>query len=268
MLDKDLNKKTIEDLAGQFYKQSYYNSVYNRPDKYFWQDIDKILANDAVSLKDMNMYSNAYLRESLNEVRFLRNEGFVAGMNLLLNYQNQYSASNQGHYLSEQLFAMGQAYINFSHQMNLNSQINFNLSLMGGPDVIAHPSERQQYSMAAGLGYDYELTDRLVASVNNTFYLLFGNYVVQQKLLSNYFNINMKYFVEDNLSLNVDYNWTYSDSKGPYESSTQNTVNTHSINIGFSYYIETGPLINETTGMIYSMIAPIYNNLFHYAQPN
>jgi hypothetical protein len=260
LLDKDLSNKTIEDLAGQFYKQSYYNSVYNRPDKYFWQDMDKILANDEVSLKDMNMYSDAYLRESVNEVRFLRNEGFVAGLNLQLNYQNQYTASNQGYYLSEQLFAMGQAYINFSHQMNLNSQLNFNLSLSGGPDVIAHPSERQQYSMAAGLGYDYELTDRLVASVNNTFYLLFGNYVVQQKLLSNYFNINMKYFVEDNLSLNIDYNWTYSDSKGPYYSSDRNIINTHSINIGFSYYIETGPLFNESSAMFSTAIthlAPI-----------
>ena len=82
MLNSDLSDNTIEDLAQQFYKQPYYSIVHERPDKYFWQDVEKTLPNDGVSLKDLNMYADAYLRESVNEVRFFRNEGFMAGVNL------------------------------------------------------------------------------------------------------------------------------------------------------------------------------------------
>jgi hypothetical protein len=64
LLNGDLSEKTIEDLAQQFYQQSYYSTVHERPDKYFWQDIDKTLSNDGVTLKDLNMYADAYLRES------------------------------------------------------------------------------------------------------------------------------------------------------------------------------------------------------------
>jgi hypothetical protein len=57
MLNNDLSEKTIEDLAQQFYKHSYYSTVHERPDKYFWQDIEKTLSNDGIILR-----IRAYLR--------------------------------------------------------------------------------------------------------------------------------------------------------------------------------------------------------------
>lgn len=251
LLNTNLSDKVIEDLAQQFYKQSYYSTSYDRPDKYFWQDIDKVLSNDGVSLKDLNMFSDNYLRESVNEVRFLRNEGLVAGVNLQLNYQNNYQASTGYHYLSEQLFTLGQAYVIYSHQMNLNSQLNFNLSLSGGPNVLANPMEKQLYSLISALGYNYELTDRLVASISNTFNLTFGNYYNQYKLLQNNFNFSLAYFVEDNLSLNANYQWTYQINRNNHIINSDlyfrdiNTINDHYINIGFTFYFERGFLANQ-----------------------
>jgi len=263
MLDKNLSDKTIEDLAEQFYKQSYFSSAFDRPDKYFWQGIDKVLSNDGLSLKDLNMFADNYLRESVNEVRFLRNEGFVAGLNLQLNYQNYYQAQSGSYYLSEQLFALGQAYVIYSHQLNLNSQLNFNLSLSGGPNVLANPMEKQLYSLISALGYNYELTDRLVASASNALNITFGNYNNQDKLLINTFNLNLTYFVEDNLSLNANYQWNYqvnsSFTNGNVYPLTryENTTNNHYINIGFTFYFERGFLVNQPAEQPLTMYAPV-----------
>ena len=264
MLDGDLSDKTIEDLAQKFYKQTYYSAIHDRPDKYFWQDIEKTLSNDGVTLKDLNMYADAYLRESVNEVRFLRSEAFIGGVNLRGEYQNYYSASTgNGFTIDEQFLALGEAYFTYSHQLNLNSQINLGMTISGGPNIIKHQNERQEYLLSANIGYNYEITDRLVASSNNLFNLDFLNYDKQEKILSNMLGLSLRYFIEDNLSLNANYQWNYQVNKPNYYEN--NTNNNHSINLGFTYYFERGFLITPDQLTESAYIIPIhpitYNDL-------
>ncbi len=243
LLDKNLSNETIENLAQHFSRQNYFSMVHVRPDKYFWQSIDNSLTKDGVSLSGLNMYSSAYLMESLNEIRFLRQEGCMAGFNFQFNYQNTYQANGDNHQIDEEFFTLGNVYLKYSHQLNLNSQVNFNLSLSAGPNVIAHPESKQFYSLDAGAGYNYEITDWLVASVSDQFGLEFQNKSLQQKILTNSFMIGVNYFVEDNLSFNFNYNWGYSIYKN-YYLYNPSTNNNHSVNIGFTYYIDRGILIN------------------------
>jgi OmpA-like transmembrane domain len=239
MLNGDLSDKTIEDLAQQFYKQTYYSSIHERPDKYFWQDIEKTLLQDGVTLKDLNMYADNYLRESVNEVRFLRSEALMAGLNLRAQYQNRYSSNTvSGSNINEQLLTLGEVYFIYSHQLNLNSQLNIGMTINGGPNITKHPDERQQYLFAGNAGYDYELTDRLVASLNNAFNVQFMNYDKEEKFLSNILGFTLRYFIEDNLSLNANYQWSYRVNKYLYNDNY--TYNTHTINLGFTYYFEKG----------------------------
>jgi hypothetical protein len=245
MLNNDLSEKTIENLAQQFYKQIYYPTIHERPDKYFWGDIGKTLLQDGVELKELNMYAVNYLEESVNEVRFLRNEACIAGLNLRGNYQNSYhSSSGNVDYFSEEFLTLCEAYFRYSHQLNLNSQINFGMTVSGGPNITKHPSERQQYSFEGNVGYNYELTDRLVANSTNDFILGFQNYNQQEKFLSNILDFRLSYFIEDNFSLNANYQWNYSVRKNflYYENSTDNN---HSINLSFTYYFEKGFLTGE-----------------------
>lgn len=237
LINNDLNENTIEDLAQQFYKQSYYSQVHDRPDKYFWQGVDKVLSNDGISLNGLNMYADNYLRETVNEIRFMRLEGLIAQIGLQLNYQNNYE-SIAIFKISEQLYTLANLYLAYSHQMDLNSQIGFNISLSGGPNVLANPKFRQQYYIVTGINYDYEITDRLVASINNSFSLLFQNANYGTKDLSNSLSLTGNYFIEDNLSLNASYQWHYSDMR--YYSLQSNTLNYNSVNLGFTYYFERG----------------------------
>ncbi len=242
LLDKNLSNETIEELAQQFSRQNYFSDVHVRPGKYFWQSIDNSLSKDGVALNGLNMYSSSYLMETLNEIRFLRQEGCMGGFNLQFNYQNTFQSNGNSHQIDEEFFTLGNVFIMYSHQLNLNSQVNINLSVSAGPNVIAQPEARQFYSLDAGAGYNYELTDRLVTSLSEQFGLEFQNKTVQQKILTNNFVASVNYFVEDNLSLNFNYNWQYSIYKNHYIYNPSMS-NGHSLNIGFTFYIDRGILI-------------------------
>jgi hypothetical protein len=265
MLNGDLSDKTIEDLAQQFYKQTYYSTVHERPDKYFWQDIEQTLLQDGVILKDLNMFADNYLRESVSEVRFLRSEALMAGLNLRPQYQNRYY-SNPGTKIYEQFLMLGEVYFIYSQQLNLNSQLNIGMTINGGPNIIKHPNERQQYLLASNAGYYYELTDRLVASLNNAFNLNFMKYDKEEKFLSNILGFTLRYFIEDNLSLNANYQWSYRVNKYLYNENY--TYNTHTINLGFTYYFEKGFLIDTNNEKAYAIAMPSLPYILSYTTKN
>ena len=238
LINQNLNENTIEDLAMQFYKRVYYNDIYSRPDKYFWQGIDKVLDKDGISIQGLNMYADAYLREAMSEVRFFRQEGLITGINLQLRYYNYYEYPTV---LNENLNLLANPYLMYSHQLSLNSQLSFNLILSGGP-VLTKPSYiKQNYTINAILGYDYELTDRLVCSVTNHLMYYINNESTQYRTINEYLSLYLDYFVEDNLLLNASYGWYYTYNKNSFFKSEQ-LVN--SLNIGFTYYFDRGFIMN------------------------
>lgn len=236
LLNGDLSQKTIEDLAEQFYRQGYFSSVHVRSDKYFWSDVEKTLSNDGVSLANLNQYADSYIREVPGELRFSRNEGIVTGLNIQIDYTNNYYSPST---IREQLYLMGNAYVNYSHQLDLNSQASFDLSFSGGPNLVENSAVKQEYVLSANAGYDYELTDRIVVSSFDLFGLTFQNMGFQGRDLSNSLNLQLNYFVEDNLSLAVSYSWDYNDYKNRYGFPHQ-TQTDNDIQIGFTYYLERG----------------------------
>ncbi|RJP67416.1 MAG: hypothetical protein C4539_10195 [Ignavibacteriales bacterium] len=233
LLNNDLNTNTIESLAEQFSRQSYYSRVYNRDAKYFWQDIEKTLYENGVSLSGLNMYGSNYLMESLNEIRFSRYEGIIGGVNLQLNYENNFNSEFSR--ISEQFFGLANAFAEYSHQMNLNSQLRSRLSLSGGPSITKNSEVKQKYLLEAFVGYYYELTDRIVTSATDNLSLSFKNHARQDKSLSNTINLNVNYFIEDHLSLTASYSFYYNEGKY----SEQKTVNNENyVSLGLTYFID------------------------------
>jgi len=239
-LSKDLDEKTIEDLAQKFSRAGYYADVYDRSGKYLWQDIEKTLANDGVSLSGLNQYADSYIRETLSEITIIRNEGFETSANIKLNYNNIYESTWP---INEQFYTLLNGSMAYSHQLNLNSQISANLSLSGGPNVLANPVIRQSYFFIAGLGYDYEITDRVFATVHNNLSITFQNSEVPGRILNNDLIFVLHIFVEDNLSLAASYTWDYTDTR--YTSyAWENEGNNHYVSIGFTYYIDRALIFN------------------------
>lgn len=246
LINSNLSNKTIEDLAMQFFKQPYYSDVHSRPEKYFWKGIDDVISKDGISLQGLNMYASAYLRESLNEVRFFRQEGLVAGLNLVLKYSNLYEYPL---ILTEDLTLAFNPYFTFSHQLNLKSQINFSASFTGGPVISKHSNTRQNYTISVRAGYNYELTDRLVCSVEDDFGYSLINTSNQNKSWSDALTLDLSYFVEDDILISSSYRWSYNHATyqgydpGQYPSVvSENLYNT--FDFGVTYYFDRGFLIN------------------------
>ncbi len=248
LLDKDLSEGTIEDLAQQFYRQGYFSDVHVRPDKYFWQDVQSTLSKDGVSLDGLNQYADSYIREVPGEIRFLRNEGLIGGINFQIGYTNNYSSeATVVSHINEQLLAQGNAYVEYSHQLNLDSQVDFNLSLTGGPNLTKNSWVRQNYQLSAGADYDYELTDRLVTSANDVFSMTFWNSNQPQRYITNAAKLSVIYFVEDYLYLTASYSLNYGNMRNQnfagYDYVT-NASTTSYVSLGLSYYIDRGLLLN------------------------
>ncbi len=242
LLNKDLSESTIEDLAQQFYREGYFSDVHVRPDKFFWQDVQKTLSRDGVSLAGLNQYADSYIREVPNELRFMRNEGIVGGIDIIMSYTNSYGRNAYPYGTEEQFLAQGNAYLQYSHQLDLNSQFNFNISLSGGPNLSRNPQLRQAYAVNADAGYDYELTDRLVFSLDEALKLAFNNSTNSNRNLQNAVNAAATYFVEDNISLTASYSWNYSD----YEAYSYwgNITNVSHVVVALTYYVDRGLMLN------------------------
>ena len=249
LLNNDLSENTIEDLSEQFSKSIYYSQVHDRADKFFWQDIEKALLNDGISLAGLNQYGSSYLREVPNEIRFLRNEGIMTGCKIMISYDHDYSAYFDV-FDPEHLNILGNVYLNLSHQLNLNSQFRYSLSLSGGPNVSKDSYYRQKYIIQSTIGYNYEITDKIVTSVSDAFNCAFQNnsasyYSNDSKTIYNNFSLSINYFIEDNLSLNASYMWNYNDSRTNDETITNKYAeSTNNIVVGFTYYINRGFLYN------------------------
>ncbi len=233
LLNNDLNASSIESLAEQFSKEEYYADIHNRESKYFWKEIERTLSENGVALSGLNMYGSNYLMEALEEIRFYRYEGNIIGLNFQLNYENNYYSEFSK--IDEQFFALGNAFVEFGHQMNLNSQLRGRLSLSGGPNITKNSEVKQKYLVEAFVGYYYELTDRIVTSITDNFNLSFENRESQNKSLRNELYLNVNYFIEDQLSLNASYNLYYREVKYPGQ---KNINNNNNISLGFTYYID------------------------------
>ncbi len=238
LLNGDLSESAIENLAQQFYREGYYGDVHVRPDKFFWQDVQNTLSRDGVSLAGLNQYADSYLREIPNELRFNRYEGCVAGVNLQLEYFNSFSRGIPASRI-EPFFTLANAYLQYSHQLNLNSQLSFGINLAGGPNIAGDSQIRQRYLAVASIGYNYELTDRIVVLTSDVFNSELQNMGPKSKNLSNALGVTVNYFVEDNISLSTSYSFLYLyGNYSLYEPTSVNIIN--AINLGVTYYIDRG----------------------------
>lgn len=248
LIENDFDDNTITLLAQQFSRYNSYSDIYIRTPKYFWDDLFKVLDNTNINAGDLNPYAINYLQEVPNEIRFLRNEGYFIQAILSVNYYNTFNVSDyenqpgypvrqSGYY--EGLYILPGISFSYSHQLNLNSQLYVGIIIKGGPNITTPQNVKQQYSANLNLGYNNELTDRLVFSFDNTLEYNTINTNLVQKNLNFNSSTSFIYFIEDNISLN--FNYEFNAYKFDYSSFIQKTNRTtNNIHFGITYYFDKG----------------------------
>jgi hypothetical protein len=235
-INDNLKEKTINGLAQKFSEVQQYIDDNGKPDNLFWKEFENIISDDGINPIKQNQFIESYLQHAQNDIRFMRNEGFETSLNLQMNYHNR---NEWSYYITKQLYTLLNGRLDFSHQLNLKSQINFTMGLSGGTNILTDSEYKQYYDFSAGLGYDYELTEKLLIIVQNKFYVNFQNTYVQTKFLFNDIGLNLYYFIFNNMSIRVSYTWDYNVNK--FINRDEDYINNHhNINIGLTYYIDRG----------------------------
>lgn len=244
ILDRDLSQPTIEKVAKEFSNAGYLSSVYNRSDKYLWDNVENALASDGILLTGLNQYGSSYIREIPSEMRFERYEGLRVGIKFGLQYFNYFWKSRYTSYnsnnrsLSESFFIKAYPYLEYSHQLDLYSQISFNGSLSMGPSINKNTDVKQTYALTYDIGYTRELTDRFVLSAKHSMWLEYRNKQEKERGISTSLNISGNYFLEDNVAITASYNIWYSDPNNSKEYRTIDLQN--DLRIGVTYYFDRG----------------------------
>jgi hypothetical protein len=238
LINNDLSGNAINDLAQQFSKEDYYGLVHDRPGKYFWQDVEDVLVKHNLSSNSLNEYSRQFLQETPYEIRFLRKEGIEAMLDLRFEYDNIYTSETS--LISENLSPQLYGFLEFDHQLNLNSQLRAYVSLSGGPNLSEHSLTNQTYDCLLSINYDYELTNRFVMSIGNSLSQVFTNRkhaLPQIKSLVYNLSVSCDYFIEDQISLTTRYTFNYNGTNYQYVKTSG--VN-NNLSIGITYFIDRG----------------------------
>ena len=260
-IDQDFSEETILSLSEQISRNKYYGSVYDRGGKFFWNDVDPILVHEMKNYNSMNSFSKLYAFEALSEIKFIRKEGYYINFGVNSSYYNTIDSFDEfpGIYsesLNESnsigLFISGE----YSHQLSLNTQLRSDFRVSGSPQLSKLNSLLQIYRVNIDCGFDYEVTDNFVNSINAEYQFIKLNDKYINTSYSNVFELTNKtqFFIEDNLSLNANIllNWKKYDSdlQEFLFPAKQNitTYSNQSLSIGLTYYFDRafiGDFVNQ-----------------------
>lgn len=231
-----INDDVLLSLAKSISKRSAYNEVYDRADKYYWQEIQETLNKRDINLNGLNQYASSYLREVFDELKFMRYEGTSLSALMKINYNKSwYEQNSKDEVWREQFFVGGGFEFTSYNSLSLNSQFYIQALLSGSTNATNNPNIRQKYSLELNTKYFHELTDRFLIMFSNSFEYNILNSYEALKDIKNVFTVDFDYFLEDELTINTGYNWSHSFKKDIYVPSDY-TRNNHGINIGFTYY--------------------------------
>lgn len=244
LLNTDLSDETLLDISRKFSQYNYYGNVYERSAKYFWNDLENVVKKYVPGYGGLNEYASAFLHEVPRELRFIRNEGFLINFFSRIDYENDFRKST--YYTSdrtENFYLMPGIELVYSTQLNLFSQLNFQVKANGGPNLTEKSEFKQKYYIRSEIGYSYELTDRLVCSFASNIDLEFINVIPQSKYFDFSNVLRLFYFVEDNISINTEFRWNITEYKNhPQIASHKDDIK--AIELGLTYHFNRGFIVN------------------------
>lgn len=224
LLNEDLSVDKINTIATQFASYDSYKANYDRPAKHFWNDMEKHLNTIDVPFQSSNSYSKLYVFESLSELKFRRLEGQLLSISGNFRFTKTQVRSKE-RYLSSFSYSYYNSELTteailpgivvegiFSHQQSLHSQTRGKLNIESRANISGRKDFVNYHTVSGELGYDYEITDRIVFQLTNFSGFQIVNSTIGESVLSNNFNPKLSVFLEDQLSMDLNYNFIYQEN--------------------------------------------------------
>ncbi|KAA3611023.1 MAG: hypothetical protein D8M58_13665 [Calditrichaeota bacterium] len=204
----DLTSNDLAELAELFSKKSIYNRIYDRPEKYFYSQLPKSVLS---KLSEMQPWEIMYLGEAFNEITGDRFEGFDVNGGLLINYEKRDYSNG----VDTELFLLG-LYFEQEYYHNINTSYQIGTNFFGSVSKTINENTPYDYFGKGGLQIFnlWNLTDRVLLKLDIGLESGFASSESWERVDEYFADVNFIYFIENNLSLNtqISYNFTESTS--------------------------------------------------------
>ncbi|MBI5060250.1 hypothetical protein HZB60_10785 [candidate division KSB1 bacterium] len=254
-IESGLTAETRRKVAALLFQRSDYKSLHNRPDRFFWSDIEKLLRDDpAVRGRGLDAYNLYRIDEPLGSEAFrsfLRQRGYFVGPVLSARHRNSIDRSTT---YWQQIDAANGVITYDSARAEYQRSQSFDDDVLAGL--------RGEYFLPIGMRWQLGAAAEAVFALNDTVdgfetnselsaeYVIAGRWQAAAGIFTNRrisepsspysgtydtwsvgFSADLRYFVEDKLSINLDFD---ENQDRPFP---DHFYRTRSLSFGISYGI-------------------------------
>lgn len=180
--------------AEQLTKLRGYSETYDRPQKYFWNDMDALISPE---LSSLNPFDLLYLTDATQETIGSRIEGWEIHGTVAFDWTTRYvrdDTFDNGSDITNNSFFIPRLSGVWSRNISLKHQLGFSANLTSFIEL--DPDDDNRTFASVNASWLYTITDRILSTTNISFYRLFPN-------TDGFINVNSEidYFIENRFSL-------------------------------------------------------------------
>ncbi|TVR32889.1 MAG: hypothetical protein EA390_04635 [Balneolaceae bacterium] len=233
--NQQMNIDDLRKASEQFTRVYGYNQVYDRPEKYFWDDMDSEISTQLMELNPFDLF---YLTDVLSETIGQRLEGWEVVTRVNLIHMASYSKNEnkitgvetsqlgRSTLLNPTLFGRWYKNLDLKNQVGLRADFSYNHDLSSDNDL-------SYYVLGARAEWLHTITDRFLAQPFISYQRRINDLNFSDFSVGSSFN----YFVENNLSIFSTLQYSHTRSEAAAFTETRNRL---VFNAGVRYYMRRG----------------------------
>lgn len=242
---QSLGNEDILNAAEHFTRERGYQQAYDRPLKYFWDDLDQLISPD---LSGLDPFDLLYLTDTSSEVIGRRMEGWeisgAAGIRYTVQYNREEnnnsgetsSSLSENPYFSPTISGAWFKNLSLEHQVGLQAGFNYLIPLNRSTDY-------RSYSFSITGNWLYNLTDRILTNTSVNFRTTDPRADLPS-LSDIAIRSEINYFIENRLALfsSVRYGYRYQAESTVVNGTVISATDTGNLqfNAGIRYYLQRG----------------------------
>ncbi len=218
-----INESGVIEIARTLESRKKFSALHYRYNKYFWGALESVFDSLGYNIADMDMYTSLYVNEALSLLHYQRYWGSKWNLGLKVEYEKnsqsdaQYEQDgtvlNDGSDWNESIFVLVNPSYSWYQPESFQSQLHFNLGLSAGPGVDPTPQYTQKYAVNSTLGYQYDVTDKIMISSQLEYHYSRWNGKNDLYRHDLFFNPDLKYYILDFAYIDIGYTYRLMSDK-------------------------------------------------------
>ncbi len=232
----EISPEDVVRIAQALDSRDKYSRLFYRSGKVYWQHVASMFDSLGISLNDLDVYSTLYLTESVALLHHPRYTGSRWKLGTRIQYRKDLretsrfnksdSLLSENELWDESIYLLINPSYLWHRPLSLKASVSFSADLLAGPAIGKRSEYNQQYSLNLSSKYQYDISDRLMTSIEGSYGYSRWNYNSNYNdsrwnpefdVLKHQFNIysSFKYYIFD--YAHVDMSYAYGISSNRYD---------------------------------------------------